>query len=72
MKIKILNVSIFESSEQNLFLFFEPLWQKNSSRTSEVRYRLGLAIVKSYCEKIGTTLNVSIEYDQIIVITVII
>jgi signal transduction histidine kinase len=72
MRVKISNVSIFEYSEQDLVLFFEPLWQKDSSRTSEERYGLGLAIVKSYCEKMGATLNVSIEHDQKIVFTIII
>jgi signal transduction histidine kinase len=72
MKVTISNFSTFDYSEQDLVLFFEPLWQKDSSRTSEERYGLGLAIVKSYCEKIGATINVSIEHDQKIVFNIII
>ncbi|NQY87914.1 MAG: HAMP domain-containing histidine kinase [Colwellia sp.] len=68
---KISNISRFEYSEDDLDLFFEPLWQKDSSRTSEERYGLGLAIVQSYSEKIGASLTVAIEPDQKITFTII-
>ena len=57
--VTISNTSKFEYLEEDLALFFEPLWQKDSSRTSEERYGLGLAIVKSYCDKIGASLTVA-------------
>ena len=69
--VKISNVSKFEYSEDDLGLFFEPLWQKDSSRTSEERYGLGLAIVQSYCDKIGASLTVAIDHEQRITFTII-
>jgi signal transduction histidine kinase len=69
--IKISNISEFEYSEVDLALFFEPLWQKDSSRTCEERYGLGLAIVKSYCDKLGASLTVAIEPEQKIAFTII-
>jgi signal transduction histidine kinase len=72
IRLEISNVSSFEYSAQDLALFFEPLWQKDSSRTSEERYGLGLAIVKSYCERIGAILDVAIAPDQSITFTIII
>lgn len=71
MMMKISNVSNFEYSKQDLALFFEPLWQKDISRTSEERYGLGLAIVQSYCDKIGASLTVAIEPEQRITFTII-
>ncbi|MFT5758885.1 MAG: signal transduction histidine kinase [Alteromonadaceae bacterium] len=69
--VKISNISKFEYSEEDLGLFFEPLWQKDSSRTSEERYGLGLAIVRSYTDKIGASLTVTIEPEQRITFTII-
>ena len=69
--VKISNISSVEYSEEDLGLFFEPLWQKDSSRTSEERYGLGLAIVQSYCDKIGASLTVAIETEQRITFTII-
>jgi signal transduction histidine kinase len=69
--IKIINTSQFNYTEDDLKHFFEPLWQKDSSRTSEERYGLGLAIVKSYCEKMGATLTVATQTNQKITFTLI-
>jgi len=71
MQMKISNISKFEYSNEDLAHFFEPLWQKDSSRTSEDRYGLGLAIVQSYCEKIGAVLTVAIESEKKITFTLI-
>jgi len=71
IRLKISNISRFDYSENDLDHFFEPLWQKDSSRTSEERYGLGLAIVQSYSEKIGASLTVAIEPDQKITFTII-
>lgn len=71
MKLTISNTSTFEYDEKDLALFFEPLWQKDSSRTSEERYGLGLAIVKSYCDKIGASLTVAVEPEQKITFTLL-
>lgn len=69
--VKIINTSQFNYTEDDLKHFFEPLWQKDASRTSEERYGLGLAIVKSYCEKMGATLTVATQTNQKITFTLI-
>lgn len=71
-KICITNVSNHLYSETDLQHFFEPLWQKDSSRTSAERYGLGLAIVESYCTKINASLAVEQIEDNKIIFTLII
>ena len=66
------NVSEHHFSEQDFALFFDPLWQKDASRTSTDRYGLGLAIVKSYCENISATLQVAMSAEKEITFTIII
>lgn len=58
--------------ESDLNQIFEPLWQKDSSRTSTQRYGLGLAIVKSYCEKINADISVALCIDDKITFTIIV
>jgi signal transduction histidine kinase len=58
--------------ESDLNQIFEPLWQKDSSRTSTQRYGLGLAIVKSYCEKINADISVALCTDDKITFTIIV
>lgn len=72
VKINISNISTHQYSESELEYFFEPLWQKDQSRTSSERYGLGLAIVKSYCDNINASLSVSVEGQGKIVFTIII
>ncbi|ARD45739.1 ATP-binding protein [Colwellia sp. PAMC 21821] len=69
--IKISNACQHDYSDADLALFFEPLWQKDSSRTSAERYGLGLAIVKSYCEKISANLDVTMSAEKEITFTII-
>lgn len=71
VKIVITNTSSHHYSAADLEQFFEPLWQKDNSRTSSQRYGLGLAIVKSYCDNIGATLSVVMEQQQKIVFTIL-
>lgn len=61
--VEITNVCEGDCCEGDLNQFFEPLWQKDDSRTSTERFGLGLAIVKSYCERLGATISVSLD-DQ--------
>ena len=68
--IKLTNLSQHDYTEQDLALFFDPLWQKDASRTSADRYGLGLAIVKSYCENISADLNVAISAEKEITFTI--
>lgn len=63
--IKVSNICTEDCQEDDLKLFFDPLWQKDESRTSTERFGLGLAIVKSYCEKIGATVSVSLVERRI-------
>jgi len=70
--VRITNTSTHDYSKEELALFFEPLWQKDSSRTSAERYGLGLAIVKSYCEKISADLNVVMSAEKELTFTIII
>jgi signal transduction histidine kinase len=60
LMVSITNTSTYQYSEADLAKFFEPLWQKDNSRTSSQRYGLGLAIVKSYCDNIGATLSIEL------------
>jgi signal transduction histidine kinase len=69
--ISLTNVSEHHFSEQDFALFFDPLWQKDASRTSTDRYGLGLAIVKSYCENISATLQVAMSAEKEITFTII-
>jgi signal transduction histidine kinase len=69
LNIKICNTSTHQYDNDDLNSFFEPLWQKDESRTSSQRFGLGLAIVKSYSEKIGGTISVSKEQDLLITFT---
>jgi signal transduction histidine kinase len=63
--IKVSNICNEDCQEDDLKLFFDPLWQKDESRTSTERFGLGLAIVKSYCEKIGATVAVTLVERKI-------
>lgn len=61
--VEITNTCKGDCCDGDLNQFFEPLWQKDDSRTSTERFGLGLAIVKSYCERLGATISVSLD-DQ--------
>ncbi|QTH63012.1 sensor histidine kinase [Psychrosphaera ytuae] len=63
--IEISNVCKEEYQKEDLDLFFDPLWQKDQSRTSTERFGLGLAIVKSYCERIGARISVTLVGKKI-------
>jgi len=64
-QIRISNTCENDYQDEDLRLFFEPLWQKDQSRTSTERFGLGLAIVKSYCDKLGATVSVALQQQQI-------
>ena len=72
IKIEIANSHCQTFEESDLNQIFEPLWQKDSSRTSTQRYGLGLAIVKSYCEKINADISVALCTDNKIIFTFIV
>lgn len=72
VKFRIENTSIYQYTEQELGQFFEPLWQKDQSRTSSQRYGLGLAIVKSYCEKINAEIRINLTSKNQLSFTIIV
>ena len=72
VKISITNMSVYQYCEQELDKLFDPLWQKDSSRTSSQRYGLGLAIVKSYCDKLNAELTVTLAPQNKINFSIII
>lgn len=47
--------------EEDLEFIFDPLWQKDSSRTSIDRFGLGLSIVESFSKALHATLKVDIK-----------
>lgn len=65
ISIKVINNTKEVLDTDELKQFFEPLWQKDQSRTSSERYGLGLAIVKSYCDRLGASVSVSKQNQQI-------
>ncbi len=67
--VTITNTSVYQYSEHELSQFFEPLWQKDQSRTSSQRFGLGLAIVKSYCDSINVDIAITFTPDNFITFT---
>ena len=58
--IKISNICHEETQENDLKLFFDPLWQKDSSRTSTERFGLGLATISASLINRRITFTVSL------------
>lgn len=71
VQIEISNTCKGQCYESDLNHFFEPLWQKDDSRTSTERFGLGLAIVKSYCERLGAIISVSLDDLNRVTFTII-
>jgi signal transduction histidine kinase len=69
--IEIMNTTNHHYSDSDLAHFFEPLWQKDKSRTSSQRYGLGLAIVKSYCDNIGAAISIKLMPKNKVIFTVV-
>ncbi len=72
VKFSISNTSVYQYTATELEKFFEPLWQKDQSRTSSQRYGLGLAIVKSYCDNINAEISIALAPNNQISFTVIV
>ncbi|MDO6566036.1 HAMP domain-containing sensor histidine kinase [Alteromonas sp. 1_MG-2023] len=53
VQLSISNVCISSLCNEDLNLMFDPLWQKDSSRTSTENFGLGLSIVKSFTKALG-------------------
>ncbi|WP_039994979.1 ATP-binding protein, partial [Paraglaciecola chathamensis] len=57
-------------SEEDLTYIFDPLWQKDSSRTSTRNFGLGLSIVNTFVNSLGDEINVEIN-DNVITFSVV-
>tara|TARA_R110002167_G_scaffold261565_4_gene468113 strand:- start:8379 stop:9794 length:1416 start_codon:yes stop_codon:yes gene_type:complete len=52
-------------SNDELLLMFDPLWQKDSSRTSTENFGLGLSIVNTFTRALGGNVKVTLEQNII-------
>ncbi|MGB3727602.1 MAG: HAMP domain-containing sensor histidine kinase [Glaciecola sp.] len=53
VQLSISNICVSPLCNEDLKLMFDPLWQKDSSRTSTENFGLGLSIVKSFTKALG-------------------
>lgn len=56
-------------NQDDLNNMFEPLWQKDKSRTSEQHFGLGLSIVKRLCHQMNIEISVQLTSDSSIEFT---
>ena len=56
-------------SDDDLNNMFEPLWQKDKSRTSEQHFGLGLSIVKRLCDQMNIKISVQLNAVNVIKFT---
>jgi signal transduction histidine kinase len=61
----ICNICTNPPSNDELALMFEPLWQKDQSRTSTENFGLGLSIVNTFTCALGGNINVTLEQNII-------
>ena len=57
--LRVTNKVGIEVNEDDLKHMFEPLWQKDASRTSEDNFGLGLSIVSALCEAVDAEVSVT-------------
>ncbi len=53
-------------NDNDLNNMFEPLWQKDQSRTSEDHFGLGLSIVKRLCCQMDMEISVHLKSEKVI------
>ena len=58
-------------SESDLAQMFEPLWQKDTARTSEQHFGLGLSIVKRLCQQMNIEITVQLMPENGIEFTLV-
>lgn len=66
VKVRVSNVPAATLTDEDIAQFFDPLWQKDSSRTSGENFGLGLSIAAAFAKAICARLDASIE-GQIII-----
>jgi signal transduction histidine kinase len=65
IQLSISNVCASLLCNEDLQLMFDPLWQKDCSRTSTQNFGLGLSIVKSFTKALGGEIRAEMEGDII-------
>lgn len=60
ISLTVTNQLTLAVSDNDLLNMFEPLWQKDTARTSENHFGLGLSIVQRLCEQIGARISVQL------------
>ncbi|WP_133467793.1 ATP-binding protein [Paraglaciecola marina] len=63
--ITITNICTEPLVEEDLKAMFDPLWQKDSARTSTSNFGLGLSIVKSFCAALDGSISVALDNGSI-------
>ena len=66
IEVKVSNEMLVPLSEADRSDMFDPLWQKDASRSSNENFGLGLAIVKVMCQAIGAQVRVKCVDKRII------
>ena len=69
--LRVTNKVGTEVNEDDLKHMFEPLWQKDASRTSEDNFGLGLSIVSALCEAVDAEVSVTKTNEEYISFLVI-
>jgi len=69
--LRVTNKVGTEINEDDLKHMFEPLWQKDASRTSEDNFGLGLSIVSALCEAVDAEVSVTKTNEEYISFLVI-
>ena len=64
--ISVTNLCSEILSKDDLNFIFEPLWQKDNSRTSTHNFGLGLSIVSTFINALGGRIDVDVENNHII------
>ena len=63
--VTISNICSVPLNKEELQFMFDPLWQKDLSRTSADNFGLGLSIVNTFAQALGGTIDVNLEQDVI-------
>tara|TARA_R110000868_G_scaffold189537_2_gene432543 strand:- start:773 stop:2188 length:1416 start_codon:yes stop_codon:yes gene_type:complete len=65
LQVIVSNECSIPLSPEELTHLFEPLWQKDNSRTSNKNFGLGLSIVKTFAQALGGRIEVKLEQSII-------
>jgi signal transduction histidine kinase len=65
LQLSVSNISATPLQRDDLQHMFDPLWQKDCSRTSTENFGLGLSIVNTFIKALGGSISVDIEDNTI-------